>query len=201
MCLLSPILLHTTPHCGAILTAGGTGERYSQDGFIGVYDDIVHLAAADLLVGTFSSQVSRAAYELAQINATGKDRGPDPSFSYHSVDSMWYYGGQRLYRMCVAHDVTVRGQRIAAAGQVLACPVIHEFAADGRMRCQVDDKQVELPPDAVVRCGGRAGDAAPPSLLPLRMRRPANAAKGAVAAADAGGTVHTTATAAEVVPQ
>jgi hypothetical protein len=52
-----------------------------------VYDDIIHLANADLLVGTFSSQVSRSAYEMSQVNHTHLTA--DRAFSYHSVDSMW----------------------------------------------------------------------------------------------------------------
>lgn len=54
--------------------------RYSTAGLLGVYDDIMHLAEADLLVGTFSSQVSRLAYEVKLVNATAPPallrRGP-----------------------------------------------------------------------------------------------------------------------------
>eukprot|EP00775_Hariotina_reticulata_P005938 gene5938-6177_t len=78
------------------LKAGAVNHRYSLDGLAGVYDDIIHLSDTDLIVGTFSSQVSRAAYEIAQVNSTYGS--PDSAFNYHSVDSMFYYGGQHLYR-------------------------------------------------------------------------------------------------------
>lgn len=58
--------------------------RYTSAGVIGVYDDMMHLAAADFLVGTFSSQVSRVAYEIKQI--TGPEI--DASFAYHSVGEL-----------------------------------------------------------------------------------------------------------------
>jgi glycoprotein 6-alpha-L-fucosyltransferase len=65
-------------------------------GLTAVYDDIKHLADSDFIVGTFSSQVTRAAYEIAQANSTYGS--PDSTFNYHSVDSMFYFGGQNQYR-------------------------------------------------------------------------------------------------------
>ncbi|KAF6255596.1 hypothetical protein COO60DRAFT_1627492 [Scenedesmus sp. NREL 46B-D3] len=50
--------------------ASSTEKRYSAGGFVGVYDDIMHLAACDVVVGTFSSQVSRMAYEVSMVNNT-----------------------------------------------------------------------------------------------------------------------------------
>jgi hypothetical protein len=44
--------------------------RNSVNGAVGIYDDTMHLAAADFLDGTFSSQVSRLAYEVAAVNGS-----------------------------------------------------------------------------------------------------------------------------------
>jgi hypothetical protein len=67
-------------------TAGSVTARNSVNGAVGIYDDTMHLAAADFLVGTFSSQVSRLAYEVAAANAS---LPTDFSLHYHSVDSVW----------------------------------------------------------------------------------------------------------------
>lgn len=65
--------------------AGGVSTRFSADGLAGVIDDVMHLSAADLIVGTFSSQISRVGWEIAQINNT---YGSDAALNYHSVDSV-----------------------------------------------------------------------------------------------------------------
>jgi hypothetical protein len=144
-------------------SAGGVEARYSTAGLLGVYDDIMHLASTDLLVGTLSSQVSRLAYEVALVNGTIRvPASPwdtvaaadsplvaDSSFHYHSVDSAWYYGGQSPYRLCALTDVTDGAATASspggaavfirvAAGTELECPVIPECeAASGRMLCTV----------------------------------------------------------------
>ncbi len=46
---------------------GDVGTRNSQDGARGIYDDTIMLSSTDFLVGTFSSQVSRLAYEIMQV--------------------------------------------------------------------------------------------------------------------------------------
>jgi hypothetical protein len=51
-----------------------------------VYYDVMLLAASDVVVGTFSSQVSRLAYEVAQANSSVN---VDASLAYRSIDSMW----------------------------------------------------------------------------------------------------------------
>jgi hypothetical protein len=60
--------------------------RNSVNGAVGIYDDVMHLAAADFLVGSFSSQVSRLAYEVAAVNGS---MSTNPYLHYHSVDSVW----------------------------------------------------------------------------------------------------------------
>jgi hypothetical protein len=77
------------PYCSALcfdFTAGAVHQRNSKNGAKGIYDDLLLLASTDFLVGTFSSQVSRLAFELAQVNGTSTD----PSMHYHSVDSLWW---------------------------------------------------------------------------------------------------------------
>jgi hypothetical protein len=84
--------------------AGDTKHRNSKDGGQGVYDDTILLSSTDYLVGTFSSQVSRLAYELALVNGSSSQPAvTDPSLHYHSVDSMWYAGGMQHYEYCTTH--------------------------------------------------------------------------------------------------
>jgi hypothetical protein len=91
--------------CIFCLTAGSAEKRYSLQGLQAVYDDIMLLASTDMLVMTFSSQIGRLSYELAQVNgssgggggrsygvgSSGSSSGgvPDRSLHYHSVDSLW----------------------------------------------------------------------------------------------------------------
>lgn len=120
---------------------------------MGVYDDIMHLAACDVVVGTFSSQVSRMAYEVSMVNNTAG--AADRALAYHSVDSMWYYGGQVGYNKCAATDYTDKGNVIVRAGQQLQCPAVHEFdGATGGMKCQLVQSglTVVVPPGLVVDC-------------------------------------------------
>lgn len=87
-----------------LLTAGSVEKRYSLEGLQAVYDDIMLLASTDTLVMTFSSQIGRLSYELAQVNGSSSGGGssngvgssgssiggvPDRSLHYHSVDSLW----------------------------------------------------------------------------------------------------------------
>lgn len=84
--------------------AGDTSHRNSKDGGQGVYDDTILLSSTDYLVGTFSSQVSRLAYEIALVNGSSSQPAvTDPSLHYHSVDSMWYFGGMQHYEYCTIH--------------------------------------------------------------------------------------------------
>ncbi|CAK9293615.1 unnamed protein product [Gordionus sp. m RMFG-2023] len=70
--------------------SANTATRYSLGGLIGVYLDIYFLARCNYLVCTFSSQVCRLAFELA--NAHFKT---DVSDNFYSLDDIYYYGGGR----------------------------------------------------------------------------------------------------------
>uniref|UniRef100_A0A383W6Q5 GT23 domain-containing protein n=1 Tax=Tetradesmus obliquus TaxID=3088 RepID=A0A383W6Q5_TETOB len=163
------------------LQTSSTKQRYSSGGFAGIYDDIMHLAACDIIVGTFSSQVSRMAYEVAMVNNTLG--AADRAFNYHSVDSMWYYGGQVGYTKCAASDYTDKGVAIVKAGQELHCPTVHEFNAAGYMQCNLSGSglDVVLPPQLVVDCGSTLLSSSRTfrPILPEGMRRPAAAAQAA----------------------
>lgn len=72
-----------------VVSSGDTKKRNSKDGAVGIYDDTILLSSTDYLVGTFSSQVSRLAYEVSLVNGSSTHPVADPSLHYHSVDSMW----------------------------------------------------------------------------------------------------------------
>ena len=67
--------------------------RHSRASLAGIADDVERLAGGAWLVGTFSSQISRLAAELAAVRGWPGAPGVDPSFRASSVDSGWYYGG------------------------------------------------------------------------------------------------------------
>jgi len=64
------------------------GSRYTDSSLYGVITDIQMLARCDYLVCTFSSQVCRMGFELMQI------RYGDAGHLFHSLDDIYYYGGQ-----------------------------------------------------------------------------------------------------------
>ncbi|XP_077866005.1 alpha-(1,6)-fucosyltransferase-like [Saccoglossus kowalevskii] len=78
-----------------ISRTAGLGQRYSEESLKGVIADIHLLSESDYLVCTFSSQVCRVAYEIMQT------RFPDASTFFHSLDDVYYFGGQN------AHDEKV----------------------------------------------------------------------------------------------
>lgn len=80
----------------------GTSMRYSKTGLVGVLTDIILLSKCDYLVGTFSSQVSRVAYELMQT------LHPDASAHAHSLDDVFYFGGQGAHSQKVIYDHEAR---------------------------------------------------------------------------------------------
>lgn len=84
-----------------VWAAGMMNTRWSQQGLAGIVNDLLLLSSTNFLVGTFSSHVSRLAYELAQVRG-GEAGTPalDPSLNYYSLDSMWYFGGMRPYELC-----------------------------------------------------------------------------------------------------
>lgn len=89
-----------------ISKSAGMSRRYSRTSLIGVVSDILLLAKCDYLVGTFSSQVSRLAYEIMQSLHT------DATTYAHSLDDFFYYGGQgkRLYKAIYDHVPPVSGE-------------------------------------------------------------------------------------------
>jgi hypothetical protein len=154
------------------LDTGAVSVRDSVNGAMGIYDDTMHLAAADLLVGTFSSQVSRLAYEVAAVNGS---QPTDPSLHYHSVDSIWYFGGMRKYEFCTTHDFSVAGEIVVGAGQHVLCDVIFPFK-QGRMMCGLvqpgaDAKPVNVPPAILGPCRSFQKNGYR-SVLPAYMQRP-----------------------------
>ncbi|XP_022246001.1 alpha-(1,6)-fucosyltransferase-like isoform X2 [Limulus polyphemus] len=72
----------------AISKSAAIGTRYSSEALKGVIMDIHILSKCDYLVCTFSSQVCRLAYEIMQTEH------PDASSNFHSLDDIFYFGGQ-----------------------------------------------------------------------------------------------------------
>ena len=62
-------------------------DRKNANSLQGIIIDIYMLSLTDYLVGTFSSQVSRTAYEIMQT------RFPDAADRFKSLDDLWYFGG------------------------------------------------------------------------------------------------------------
>jgi hypothetical protein len=73
-------------------------SRYTDASLEGLLQDVFVLARADFLVGTFSSQISRLAYELAQTWQV------DGIHKAHSIDSGWYFGGWIPFQQCLVED-------------------------------------------------------------------------------------------------
>uniref|UniRef100_H2ZNX0 Alpha-(1,6)-fucosyltransferase n=1 Tax=Ciona savignyi TaxID=51511 RepID=H2ZNX0_CIOSA len=73
-------------------------SRYTKTSLRGVVVDIFTLAKCNYLVCTFSSQVCRVAYELMQT------LHPDASRKFHSLDDVYYYGGQTAHEQVAVLD-------------------------------------------------------------------------------------------------
>ncbi|XP_078492262.1 alpha-(1,6)-fucosyltransferase-like [Ciona intestinalis] len=73
-------------------------SRYSKNSLRGVVVDIFTLSKCNYLVCTFSSQVCRVAYELMQT------LHPDASSYFHSLDDVYYYGGQTAHEQIAVLD-------------------------------------------------------------------------------------------------
>lgn len=71
-----------------ISKSASVNSRYTEHALRGVITDIHFLSRCDFLVCTFSSQVCRVAYELMQ------DLHYDASAYFHSLDDIYYFGGQ-----------------------------------------------------------------------------------------------------------
>lgn len=74
-----------------IAKTAAVSSRYSDTSLKGIILDIHLLSMSDFLVCTFSSQVCRVAYEIMQ------NYYPDASSRFHSLDDIYYYGGQNAH--------------------------------------------------------------------------------------------------------
>lgn len=70
----------------ASAAAASQATRWGPDSLRGVASDLYFLSRADFLIGTFSSQVSRLAYELRQVVGPVAPSA-DASLRFHSVDA------------------------------------------------------------------------------------------------------------------
>ena len=77
----------------ASAAAASRATRWGPDSLRGVASDLYFLSRADFLMGTFSSQVSRLAYELRQVVGPVAPSA-DASLRFHSVDAR--YGRDNL---------------------------------------------------------------------------------------------------------
>ncbi|MGH0129815.1 UNVERIFIED_CONTAM: hypothetical protein FKN15_047168 [Acipenser sinensis] len=75
----------------SISWSAGLHNRYTENSLRGVILDIHFLSQTDFLVCTFSSQVCRVAYEIMQT------LHPDASSHFHSLDDIYYFGGQNAH--------------------------------------------------------------------------------------------------------
>uniref|UniRef100_A0A1I7T3K4 Alpha-(1,6)-fucosyltransferase n=1 Tax=Caenorhabditis tropicalis TaxID=1561998 RepID=A0A1I7T3K4_9PELO len=73
-------------------------NRYTDASLMGVITDIYILSKVDYLVCTFSSQVCRMGYELRQ------PAGADDGSKFHSLDDIYYFGGQQAHEVVVIED-------------------------------------------------------------------------------------------------
>ena len=70
----------------ASASSASRATRWGPESLEGIASDLFFLSRADFLVGTFSSQVSRLAYELRQVVGPVTASG-DASLRFHSVDA------------------------------------------------------------------------------------------------------------------
>ncbi|XP_072032322.1 alpha-(1,6)-fucosyltransferase-like isoform X2 [Amphiura filiformis] len=81
-----------------ISKSAGLSSRYSESSLRGIILDIHFLSLSDYLVCTFSSQVCRVAYEIMQTHH------PDAAAYYHSLDDVFYYGGQNEHQQIAIYE-------------------------------------------------------------------------------------------------
>ena len=138
-------------------TAHAFATRATPTAAVGIADDIHFLSHAVFLVGSFSSQVSRLAYELAQVVGPAA-HGPaaDASLTTHSVDAAWYAGGGPRLRFCAT--VTFASRRVRVdEGDALLCGAAagpSTAADDGGVPCRtvVSGADVMVPAGLMARC-------------------------------------------------
>ncbi|GLV37169.1 alpha16-fucosyltransferase [Carabus blaptoides fortunei] len=84
----------------SVAKTAAVASRYSDTSLKGIILDIHLLSMSDYLVCTFSSQVCRVAYEIMQ------NYYPDASSRFHSLDDIYYYGGQNAHNQLalISHE-------------------------------------------------------------------------------------------------
>ncbi|XP_072555146.1 alpha-(1,6)-fucosyltransferase isoform X2 [Paramormyrops kingsleyae] len=87
----------------SISWSAGLHNRYTENSLRGVILDIHFLSQTNFLVCTFSSQVCRVAYEIMQT------LHPDASGNFHSLDDIYYFGGQNAHNQIAVHPHQPRG--------------------------------------------------------------------------------------------
>ncbi|KAJ8009298.1 hypothetical protein DPEC_G00087440 [Dallia pectoralis] len=87
----------------SISWSAGLHNRYTENSLRGVILDIHFLSQTDFLVCTFSSQVCRVAYEIMQTLHA------DASSSFHSLDDIYYFGGQNAHNQIAIYPHQSRG--------------------------------------------------------------------------------------------
>ncbi|XP_032517976.2 alpha-(1,6)-fucosyltransferase [Danaus plexippus] len=91
----------------SIAKTAATHRRYTPLSLTGLLVDLHMLAMCDYIVCTFSSQVGRVAYEMMQANR------PDASDSFHSLDDIYYFGGQNAHDRRALMNHEAAGQEIS----------------------------------------------------------------------------------------
>ncbi|XP_070296970.1 alpha-(1,6)-fucosyltransferase-like, partial [Salvelinus sp. IW2-2015] len=81
----------------SISWSAGLHNRYTENSLRGVILDIHFLSQTNFLVCTFSSQVCRVAYEIMQT------LHPDASSHFHSLDDIYYFGGQNAHNQLAVY--------------------------------------------------------------------------------------------------
>ncbi|XP_067099820.1 alpha-(1,6)-fucosyltransferase [Osmerus mordax] len=87
----------------SISWSAGLHNRYTENSLRGVILDIHFLSQTNFLVCTFSSQVCRVAYEIMQT------LHPDASALFHSLDDIYYFGGQNAHNQEAIYAHEPRG--------------------------------------------------------------------------------------------
>ena len=149
--------------------AADQAGRNSFSSLQGTYDDVMHLSSADLIVGTFSSGISRLAYEIMQH----KNSVIDASFDYQSLDSVWYFSGQSYSRYCLTTDYTQKSQYELVEGDELLCDVIVPNV-NGTLVCTSKRLgiEVKVPSGSIDWCSNPSEPFQFRNILPSYMSRP-----------------------------
>uniref|UniRef100_A0AC35UFU2 Alpha-(1,6)-fucosyltransferase n=1 Tax=Rhabditophanes sp. KR3021 TaxID=114890 RepID=A0AC35UFU2_9BILA len=83
----------------SIASHAKVSSRYEEESLHGIIKDIRFLSKCNYIVGTFSSQVSRIAYELMQL-----ENEDDGGRNARSIDDVYYFGGQQEHNLIAIQD-------------------------------------------------------------------------------------------------